>query len=223
MRIAIIEDNESVAKGIAYRMQDRGHATDLVHDGSTADEFLKSDQNEIVILDINLPGMDGLSILRGMRARGDHRPVLLLTARTATGDRVTGLDAGADDYLVKPFEMDELEARIRALSRRVALSIQTEFRMGGLSYNPDQRTVFVDGKPLELPRRELSLLDALLRARNGVRSKNDLIETLYGTGADVADSAIEVHVSRLRKKLISANLEIRTLRNVGYALQERTS
>ncbi|MDU8909764.1 response regulator transcription factor [Aestuariicoccus sp. MJ-SS9] len=221
MRIAIIEDNESVAKGIAYRLQDRGHATDLIADGHAAEEFLETDENDIIILDINLPGRDGLSILRRMRARGDHRPVLLLTARSATNDLVAGLDAGADDYLAKPFEMDELEARIRALSRRVPNAMQTEITMGRLRYVPDQRLVMIDGAPLELPRRELSLLDALLRARSGAKSKTELIETLYGTGADVAESAVEAHISRLRKKLGPVGLEIRALRNIGYVLQER--
>ncbi len=220
MRIAIIEDNTGIAKGIAYRMQDRGHATDMIHDGQTADMFLRSDENDIVILDINLPKMDGISILRGMRARGDHRPVLLLTARTTTGDRVDGLDAGADDYLVKPFEMDELEARVRALARRARRAYRADFSFGRLRYQPDQRLVSIDGRPLILPRRELALLDALLRARNGVKSKDALIETLYGTGADIGESAIEVHVSRLRKKLAAAGIEIRMLRNIGYVLQE---
>ncbi len=221
MRIAIIEDNIGVAKGIAYRMQDRGHATDMIHDGQTADSFLRSDENDIVILDINLPKMDGISILRRMRSRGDHRPVLLLTARAATGDRVSGLDAGADDYLVKPFEMNELEARVRALARRARHAYEADFRLGRLQYQPDRRLVSIDGRPLVLPRREMALLDALLRARNGVKSKDSLIETLYGTGADVGESAIEAHVSRLRKKLVTAGVEIRVLRNIGYVLQER--
>lgn len=221
MRIAIVEDNESVAKGIAYRMQDRGHATDIIDDGRAADEFLRSDGNDIVILDINLPGMDGLAVLRAMRARGDMRPVLLLTALSETGDKVAGLDAGADDYLVKPFKMDELEARVRALARRIPQSLQQEIRLGRLVYIPDTRTATLDAKPLDLPRRELALLDALLRSRTGTKSKSDLLEALYGTGADVAESAIEAHVSRLRKKLEEAGLEIRNQRGLGYALKER--
>lgn len=220
MRIAIIEDNEGVAKGIAYRMQDRGHATDVIYDGRDAESFLRSDDNDIIILDINLPGTDGLSILKSMRARGDHRPVLLLTARSSTVDRVAGLNTGADDYLIKPFEMDELEARVTALFRRAGRSLETEIRLGRLTYLPDQRQVQIAGQRLDLPRRELSLLDALLRARNGVRSKSELIEALYGTGADVAESAIEAHVSRLRKKIQNAGVEIRTARGVGYALHE---
>ena len=118
MRIAIVEDNESVAKGISYRLEDRGHATDLIHDGAMADVFLQSDSNDIVILDVNLPHLDGLSVLRNLRARGDARPVLLLTARAEVEARVAGLDAGADDYLTKPFSVPELPARVSALLRR---------------------------------------------------------------------------------------------------------
>jgi two-component system OmpR family response regulator len=219
MRIAIIEDNESVAKGIAYRLQDRGHAADIVIDGNAAEDFLRSDHNDIVILDINLPGLDGLTLLKGLRDRGDNRPVLLLTAKSETEDRVKGLNAGADDYLVKPFDMDELEARIRALSRRVATQVQAEINLGQLRFLPDQRMALIDDEPLELPRRELALLEALLRAGESVMSKTRLIETLYGTGADVSETAIEAHISRLRKKIAPAGLEIRMMRNIGYLIR----
>jgi two-component system OmpR family response regulator len=219
MRIAIIEDNESVAKGIAYRLQDRGHAADIVIDGNAAEDFLRSDHNDIVILDINLPGLDGLKLLKGLRDRGDNRPVLLLTAKSETEDRVKGLNAGADDYLVKPFDMDELEARIRALSRRVATQVQAEINLGQLRFLPDQRMALIDDEPLELPRRELALLEALLRAGESVMSKTRLIETLYGTGADVSETAIEAHISRLRKKIAPAGLEIRMMRNIGYLIR----
>lgn len=221
MRIAIVDDNEALAKGIAWRLQDRGHATDLLHDGLEASEFLSGDANDLVILDINLPGLDGLAILREMRARGDQRPVLLLTARDKTADRVQGLDCGADDYLVKPFEMEELEARVRALSRRLGQAAQSELSLGPLRFLLDSRQVEVDGAPLTLPRREVSVLEALLRARGGVVSKTDLLEHVYGTGADVGESAVEAHVSRLRKKLTAAGLDIRVQRGLGYSLQER--
>lgn len=223
MRIAIIEDNESVAKGIAYRLQDRGHAADIVMDGNAAEDFLRGDHNDIVILDINLPGVDGLTLLKGMRERDDNRPVLLLTARSETEDRVKGLNAGADDYLVKPFDMDELEARIRALSRRISTQVKAEIRLGQLRFYPDQRLALVGDMPLELPRRELALLEALLRAGESVTSKERLIETLYGTGADVSESAIEAHISRLRKKIAPAGLEIRMMRNIGYLVRERSA
>ncbi|MDX1781124.1 MAG: response regulator transcription factor [Thalassovita sp.] len=222
MRIAIVEDNTSVANGIAYRLQDRGHATDILHDGRDAMEFLKSDENDAVILDINLPGMDGLAILKSMRARGDNRPVLLLTARDQTFDRVQGLDAGADDYLVKPFEMDELEARLRAISRRAPRAIASALTFETLSFDETARQATVNGTVLDLPRRELTLLEALLRANGNVSSKQALLDALYGTGADMEESAVEVIVSRLRKKLASFGYDIRARRGIGYLLAERS-
>ena len=128
MRIVLVEDNESLAAGIRYRLQDAGHAVDVLDDGLAASSYLATDNADLVILDINLPGRDGLDLLKDMRQRGDARPVLLLTARSETVDRVEGLDAGADDYLVKPFEMVELEARIRALSRRKPQTFRTRVR-----------------------------------------------------------------------------------------------
>ena len=219
MRIAIVEDNESVAKGIAYRLEDRGHATDLIHDGAAADTFLQGDANDLVVLDINLPHLDGLSILRNLRARGDARPVLLLTAQGDVEARVTGLDAGADDYLTKPFDMDELEARIRALLRRRAQDIETALAFGPLRLDAQSRSVRAGDTPLDLPRRELSVIEALMRSDGRVLAKSDLIEQVYGTGADVEESAIEVHVSRLRKRLRSHGVDIRAQRGLGYRLE----
>ena len=219
MRIAIVEDNESVAKGIAYRLEDRGHATDLIHDGADADAFLQGDSNDLVVLDINLPHLDGLSVLRNLRARGDARPVLLLTAQGDVEARVRGLDAGADDYLTKPFDMDELEARIRALLRRRAQDIETSLTFGPLRLDEQSRSVHSGDAPLDLPRRELSVIEALMRADGRVVSKVDLIEQVYGTGADVEDSAIEAHVSRLRKRLRAHGVDIRAQRGLGYRLE----
>ncbi len=219
MRIAIVEDNESVAKGIAYRLEDRGHATDLIHDGADADAFLQSDANDLVVLDINLPHLDGLSVLRNLRARGDARPVLLLTAQGDVEARVTGLDAGADDYLTKPFDMDELEARIRALLRRRGQDIETVLTFGPLRLDVQSRSVAAQDAALDLPRRELSVIEALMRADGRVVAKSDLIEQVYGTGADVEDSAIEVHVSRLRKRLRAHGVDIRAQRGLGYRLE----
>ncbi|WP_299142948.1 response regulator transcription factor [uncultured Tateyamaria sp.] len=220
MRIAIIEDNMSVAKGIAYRLEDRGHATDLIHDGADADTFLQSDSNDLIVLDVNLPQIDGLTVLRNLRARGDVRPVLLLTARAEIEARVAGLDAGADDYLTKPFDMDELEARIRALSRRRAQPIETGHRFGPLVFDTQSRTLQAAGAALDLPRRELAVVETMMSARGRVVSKADLIEHVYGTGADVEDSAIEVHVSRLRKRLRPHKVDIRAQRGLGYRLEE---
>ena len=219
MRIAIVEDNESVAKGIAYRLEDRGHATDLLHDGAAADAFLRDDANDLVVLDINLPGLDGLEVLRNLRARGDMRPVLLLTARGEIDARVAGLDAGADDYLTKPFDMEELEARIRALLRRRGQEIETGLTFGPLTLDTGTRSAMAANVMLELPRRELSVLEALMRAQGRVLSKQDLIEHVYGTGADVEESAIEVHVSRLRKRVKAYGVYIRAQRGLGYRLE----
>jgi len=218
MRIVLIEDNQGLARGIAYRLQDLGHAVDVISDGLAADEFLRSGGGDLVILDINLPRLDGVSLVRAMRARGDGRPVLLLTARAETHDRVAGLDAGADDYLVKPFDMAELEARLRALTRRRAQDPRPSRSLGTLTLDLDGRQVAVSGKPLDLPRREIAVLESLLLAEGRTVAKPDLLEHVYGTGADIEESAIEVHVSRLRKRLKPHGLSIRARRGLGYAI-----
>ncbi len=218
LRILIVEDNDSVAKGISYRLEDRGHATDIVHDGLAADEFLRGDGNDIIILDVNLPRLDGLSILRKLRARGDQRPVLLLTANADVGARVDGLDAGADDYLPKPFDMDELEARIRALSRRQGQQIRTVLEAGPLVFDVQARQVYADGDLIEMPRRELAVIEILMANQDRVVSKTRLHEQVYGTGSEFEDSAIEAHVSRLRKRIKPYGIDIRAQRGLGYRL-----
>ncbi|MDJ0995014.1 MAG: response regulator transcription factor [Dinoroseobacter sp.] len=218
MHIVLVEDNESLAKGITYRMQDSGHAVDVIADGAQADEFLRASGGDVIILDINLPGLDGLSVLRNMRARGDGRPVILLTARSETEDRVKGLDAGADDYLIKPFDMDELEARVRALGRRQDRELRDVLTLGPLSFDLSARQVKLNGVTEPLPRREVAVLEALLTAQGRTVSKTGLLENVYGTGADVDEGAIEVHVSRLRKRLKPHGLAIRVQRGLGYAL-----
>ncbi|MFQ6550930.1 response regulator transcription factor [Aestuariibius insulae] len=218
MRIAIVEDNRAVARGIAYRLQDRGHATDVLHDGGDADDFLNGDGNDLIVLDVNLPTLSGMQVLRNLRARGDARPVLLLTANDQVADRVAGLDAGADDYLVKPFSMEELEARLRALARREATAPTKMLEQDGLVLDPTGLSVRIGGTDLDLPRRELMLLEALLRQRGRTVSKSALMDRIYGTGADIDASAIEVHVSRLRKRLKPHGFEIQVSRGLGYRL-----
>lgn len=218
MRILIIEDNQSVAKGIAFRFQDRGHATDLIYDGKEADDFLQSDNNDIIILDINLPGIDGLTILKNLRKRNDQRPVLLLTAKGDVESRILGLDAGADDYLSKPFDMAELEARVRVLLRRKSQKLQTIIEFGLLNFNAHLRQFDAKGVNLDLPRKELALLEKLIGSNGRIVSKNDLIEHVYGTGADVEESAIEAHLSRLRKRLKPFFIELQVQRGLGYKL-----
>lgn len=220
MRIAIVEDNESVAKGIAYRLQDLGHAVDVLHNGADAEVFLRDDGNDVIILDINLPGLDGLTLLKTLRSREDSRPVLLLTARSETTERVAGLDAGADDYLVKPFEMAELEARIRALARRHSAAGSPQMQLGDLSFDLTARQAIVGEKTLDIPRRELSILESLMRAKGRVVSKSLLMDNVYGTGANIDESMIEVHISRLRKRLKPYHLYVQVQRGLGYFISD---
>ena len=218
MRITIIEDNESLRKGITYRLEDEGYGVDGLGDGRDAADFLRREASDLVILDINLPGLSGLEVLHGMRARDDHRPVILLTARGETEDRVRGLNAGADDYLVKPFAMDELVARIRALSRRRAVAPQRTVPLGPLALHLEPLQLVSDQGPLDVPRRELSVLSVLARSQAAAVSKGQLLDAVYGTGADADEKVIEVYISRLRKRLAGSGVTITVKRGIGYAL-----
>lgn len=218
MRIALVEDNEALAKGVAYRLRDHGHAVDIISDGATADDYLRRDGADLVILDITLPERDGLSVLKALRARGDATPVIILTARTATRDRVLGLDAGADDYLVKPFEMEELEARVRALFRRRPDALRETEEIGDLTFDYSARQITHRGDAVDLPRRELAVFECLLESRGRVVSKSALLDRVYGVGSETEDRVIEVYISRLRKRLASHRVAIRTARGLGYML-----
>ncbi len=218
MRIVLVEDNESLAKGITYRLEDRGHAVDVLSDGIQAEGHLTTDGGDLIILDLNLPGMDGLTILKRMRDRGDERPVILLTARSDTEERVRGLDCGADDYLVKPFDMAELEARIRALARRKPREIRNTLSIGPVTLDLDARQVTVGCTPTAMPRREISALELLLSAQGRIVSKSSLLDHIYGVGADVEDSAVEVLISRLRKRLRPHKVLIGVQRGLGYSI-----
>lgn len=222
MRITLVEDNVSLAKGITYRLEDAGHAVDVLHDGSAAEDYLARDQADLVILDINLPGTDGLSLLKQMRGRGDSRPVILLTARAQTQDRVTGLDAGADDYLIKPFEMAELEARVRALLRRRDIPQQQLRSVGALQFDPAARQLFDGQTEIDLPRREMSVFECLVAAEGRTVSKTTVLDHVYGVGADVEETVVEVYVSRLRGRLKQHGITIRTRRGLGYQMSAET-
>ncbi|WP_170336730.1 response regulator transcription factor [Ruegeria arenilitoris] len=219
MRIVIVEDNETLANAISYRLRDRGHAAEVLADGDEADLYLAQEGADLVVLDINLPGQSGLEILKSLRNRGDGVPVILLTARAETSDRVSGLDMGADDYLVKPFEMDELEARIRALSRRKELDYGAKESIGGLEFDRAARQVSVKGEVMDIPRREIAVLECLLERRGRIVPKSQLTDYVYGVGADVEASAVEPHVSRLRKRLQDLGIRIKTARGLGYLLE----
>ena len=219
LRIVVVEDNVSVAKGIRYYLQDAGHAVDLLHDGGEAAAFLRDDEADIVVLDIKLPQTDGLTILRQMRAREDTRPVLLLTAQSETDDKIKGLDAGADDYLSKPFEMEEFGARIRALSRRVSEQPKQVSKIGRVQFDRTARTINGPDGPLNIPRREIALFERLLMADGRIVSKQLLLDSLYGTGSDVDEPVVEVYVSRLRKRLQAFGIQITVKRGLGYVMQ----
>ena len=218
MRIALVEDNAALARGIAYRLQDVGHSVDLLSDGDDAARHLAREGADLILLDINLPGQDGLSLLRTLRQSGDSTPVIVLTARGDTKDRVSGLDAGADDYLVKPFEMDELEARVRALARRRGDKIVPLVAIGDLQFDTAARQILQDGQPMNIPRREISVFECLLAARGRLVSKSALVDHVYGVGADIDENVVQIYVSRLRKRLKDHRIQIKMTRGMGYVM-----
>lgn len=219
MRIVLVEDNILLAEGIAKVLADEGHVVERLVDGEEADEYLISEGCDLAIIDINLPSISGLEVLSRLRTRGDTTPVMLLTARDGTHDRVAGLDAGADDYVVKPFEIAELEARVRALLRRRSRWPNNSHKIGSLEYDLGARRVFIGGVEVRMPRKELALLECLLDRSGRIVSKGELTDHLYGVGSAVEEHVIEVYISRLRKNLAAANVEIRTARGLGYMLE----
>ncbi|MGI9402012.1 MAG: response regulator transcription factor [Rhizobiaceae bacterium] len=220
MRIAIIEDNKALADGIARSFKSEGHGVDQIHDGDDALPFLLGEKTDLIVLDINLPGKSGLEILRSLRNAQNQTPVLLLTARDTINDKVDGLDLGADDYLTKPFELAELLARSRALLRRGGKEISKTTEIGKLVFDPNARQITMEGETVELPRREFALAEILINRKGHVISKSQIMEHLYGVGADVEESTIELYVHRLRKKLDRSGTEIKTVRGLGYCLRE---
>ena len=218
MRITVIEDNVCLAHGIAHCFVDQGHAVNMLHDGQAGLDFLLQEETDIIVLDINLPTIDGLTLLQRLRASKIMTPVILLTARGEVSDRVRGLDAGADDYLVKPFEMDELDARIRAISRRKSKVEGERFEFGELTYDKSTRQLFAHDQNIPLPRRELAVFECLFDRQNTLVTKSQLADFVYGVGADVDEKVVEVYVSRLRKKLADFNVMIRSARGLGYTM-----
>ena len=218
MRILVVEDNEALARGVENALRDQGYAVDLVSDGEAADQFLRTQGADLALIDVNLPGLSGVDVVRRLRKRGVALPVLILTARTETRDRVEGLDAGADDYLAKPFALDELLARVRALSRRPQAIRPVVERVGRLAYDRGAKQLEGPQGAIELKRRERSLFECLLDRAGRVVSRETLIEQLYGTGAEVDPNAVELSVSRLRRKLDGHGVSIQTVRGLGYMM-----
>ncbi len=222
MRLLLVEDESDLAALVAEGLGRAGFAVDHFARLTDAEEALAGVTYDAMVLDLGLPDGDGLGCLRRLRAAGSSLPILILTARDAPDDRVAGLNAGADDYLIKPFYLDELIARIKALLRRPGHALGTRLELGNLAYDTTNGQAEVAGQLLKLGRREAALLESLLRRHGQVITKDTLEGSLYAFGAEVGPNAIEVNVHRLRRKLADAQaqVEIHTLRGVGYLLAE---
>ena len=222
MRILVAEDNTTLADGLAAVLRASGYAVDVVNDGVSADAAASSTDFDLVILDLNLPEMDGLDVLRNLRHRKSMSSVLILTARGAIDQRIRGLDLGADDYMSKPFDVPELEARVRVLLRRRAGLHAAQIAFGGISLDTVTRTVSAGGVTLEVPARELKLLETLLMKPGKVVAKQAIIDSLGDFDDDLSSNAVEQYVSRLRKRLAPYDLTVRTARGLGYYLDRTT-
>ncbi len=219
MRILLVEDDDILADALSRALVQSAYAVDVVGDGEQGDAALALAIYDLVILDIGLPGLSGLEVLRRLRARKSSVPVLMLTAMDALADRVKGLDLGADDYLAKPFDLPELEARVRALLRRGSANPTPSLTHGRLRLDIAGRRVYYDEQPVELSAREFAVLELLLMREGRVVSKEHMVNHLYGWGDEVGPNAIEVYVYRIRKKLEPMGCEIRTVRGMGYLME----
>jgi len=220
MRILLVEDDPLLGDGLTAGLRQAGFAVDWVKDGVASDHALKSATFDLVVLDLGLPRLSGMEVLRRLRERpgdaGGHTPVLVLTARDATGDKVAGLDAGADDYLVKPVDLDELAARVRALTRRAVGRTMPQVHHGALMLDPIARQITQHGEAVELSAREFDLLQVLLENAGRVMTRTQLEGALYGWRDEPDSNALEVHIHHLRRKL--GNELIKTLRGIGYTI-----
>ena len=216
MRILLVEDDPELGDGLTVGLRQASFAVDWLRDGNSADQALQSESFDLVVLDLGLPRLSGMDVLSRARARGLTVPILILTARDATGDKVSGLDAGADDYLVKPIDLDELSARIRALTRRSAGRAAPQLTHGELVIDLAAHRVTLAGNEIELSSREYSLLQMLLENAGRVLTRTQLEQSVYGWRDEPDSNALEVHIHHLRKKL-GSDL-IRTLRGVGYTI-----
>jgi two-component system OmpR family response regulator len=221
MRVLLVEDDLVLADGISRILRDNGMAVEMAHSGTEADAILQRAQFTILVLDIGLPGIDGFALLRRLRARGSTMPVLLLTARDAVQDRVHGLELGADDYLVKPFDTSELVARMRALVRRTT-SKSSELEAGGLVLDLTAKRARIGEEALELSAREWAVLEYLMRQAGRVVSKQQIMDAILQWGEELSENAVEVYVSRIRIKTAAADLSIRTIRGFGYMLEKKS-
>jgi two-component system OmpR family response regulator len=221
MRILIAEDDQVLADGLLRTLRGSGAAVDHVSDGAQADAALMTNTEfDLLILDLGLPRMHGLEVLKKLRSRGSKLPVLILTAADSVEERVKGLDYGADDYMAKPFSLQELEARVRALVRRGMGGATSTIKHGPLVYDQSGRVATIDGRMVELSARELGLLEVLLQRAGRLVSKDQLVERLCEWGEEVSNNAIEVYIHRLRKKIEKGPIRIATVRGLGYCLEK---
>ena len=216
MRLLVVEDDPLLGDALHAGLRELGNVVDWVRDGVAASAALEVERYDAVVLDLGLPRLSGLEVLHRLRGRADRTPVLILTARDTVSDRIKGLDAGADDYLVKPFDMGELGARLRAIVRRQAGAAAPLLVVGPVSLDPAARAVTCDGRKVELSVREFALLEALMRSAGRVLTRAQLEQALYAWGEEVESNAVEVHVHHLRRKL--APQLIQTVRGVGYLM-----
>lgn len=214
MHVLLVEDDRMIGESVRAALKQDGCAVEWFRDGRSAETAILNEDFDLVLLDLGLPEKDGLHILRGMRARHDQTPVIVLTARDALADRVAGLDAGADDYVVKPFELEELGARMRAVARRRAGTAEPVIEVGAIRLDPATRTVTRGGEPVVLSAREYAVLEALMRRPGAILSRVQLEDRLYGWGDAIESNAVSVYVHQLRRKLGSE--VIRNVRGVGY-------
>ncbi len=219
MRILLVEDDKLSGEGTRRGLAQDGYTVDWVKDGALADQALKTEKFDLVVLDLGLPKLSGMVVLQNLRERGDTTPVLILTARESIEDRVKGLDTGADDYLTKPFNLDELLARLRSLQRRFASRAAPLLVHNDITLDPASHTVVYREEPINLSRREFALLHVLLENAGRVLSREHLTQSLYGWGEEVDSNALEVHVHNLRKRF-GQNF-IRTVRGIGYTIEKQ--
>jgi two-component system, OmpR family, response regulator QseB len=217
MRILLVEDDPMIGASVQKGLRQDGFSIDWVRDASAAEAALHANPYDALLLDLGLPGRGGNEFLAALRRAGNAIPVVIITARDAVTDRIAGLDSGADDYLVKPFDLDELAARIRAVQRRYAGRAETVVRVGPVAFDTASRRVTVHGTEVSLSARELALLEALMDRPGAILSRSQLEERIYGWGEEIESNAVEVYIHSLRRKIGSGH--IRTIRGVGYTLR----
>ena len=218
MRLLLVEDDQYLAQSLTMALEGQSYTTELAADGHQADLALTNNYYDLIVLDLTLPQLDGLEVLKRFRARGGSAPVLILSARDSVNDRVKGLDEGANDYLVKPFELTELEARIRALLRKDRWLNLLETKYGNLVFQSSTKEVSIAGQKVDLTPRELAVLEILLSKAGTLVTKRELLNRLSDSDLELSMNAMDIVIHRLRKKLLPSTCEIRTMRGIGYTL-----